>query len=392
MAIKITQIKPEGAQKSAPSAKDYSGEKKGSSGSAVSGSSGRIQITKIPGAEKQRSIAASRKTTRETEHADELDKQTTPSASRQSSKQTFGQRVLKGIESGLVSEGANLANLGGVATDRRGGTEMSGVYRRQAETLDKQIAALEKTLKDPTMTAQDIKETNEALAIARSEREKYGKVIESGEKTASSLYDTADKGYSFAQKLSKESTAGTKGIKKGVLSIVPAATQIGLQTAERMVAPGMDVAGRALSVAGGNAADYRRKAGEQYDAEKATLRATVSALGVAAGGALSKGVNTAGLKLLRAAGKQNYVLPNIALGGASAVGYAAGETGASELSKAITDEDYTPDWKATVTACGIISACATASTETRGTADCRGNSTATRRERSKRGTLRRGAA
>lgn len=346
MAIKITQIKPEGAQKSAPSAKDYSGEKKGSSGSAVSGSSGRIQITKIPGAEKQRSIAASRKTTRETEHADELDKQTTPSASRQASKQTFGQRVLKGIESGLVSEGANLANLGGVATDRRGGTEMSGVYRRQAETLDKQIAALEKTLKDPTMTAQDIKETNEALAIARSEREKYGKVIESGEKTASSLYDTADKGYSFAQKLSKESTAGTKGIKKGALSIVPAATQIGLQTAERMVAPGMDVAGRALSVAGGNAADYRRKAGEQYDVEKATLRATVSALGVAAGGALSKGVNAAGLKLLRAAGKQNYVLPNIALGGASAVGYAAGETGASELSKAMTDEDYTPDWKA----------------------------------------------
>lgn len=346
MAIKITQIKPEGAQKSAPSAKDYSGEKKGSSGSAVSGSSGRIQITKIPGAEKQRSIAASRKTTRETEHADELDKQTTPSASRQTSKQTFGQRVLKGIESGLVSEGANLANLGGVATDRRGGTEMSGVYRRQAETLDKQIAALEKTLKDPTMTAQDIKETNEALAIARSEREKYGKVIESGEKTASSLYDTADKGYSFAQKLSEESTAGTKGIKKGALSIVPAATQIGLQTAERMVAPGMDVAGRALSVAGGNAADYRRKAGEQYDAEKATLRATVSALGVAAGGALSKGVNAAGLKLLRAAGKQNYVLPNIALGGASAVGYAAGETGASELSKAMTDEDYTPDWKA----------------------------------------------
>lgn len=346
MAIKITQIKPEGAQKSAPSAKDYSGEKKRSSGSAVSGSSGRIQITKIPGAKKQRSIAASRKTTRETEHADELDKQTTPSASRQASKQTFGQRVLKGIESGLVSEGANLANLGGVATDRRGGTEMSGVYRRQAETLDKQIAALEKTLKDPTMTAQDIKETNEALAIARSEREKYGKVIESGEKTASSLYDTADKGYSFAQKLSEESTAGTKGIKKGVLSIVPAATQIGLQTAERMVAPGMDVAGRALSVAGGNAADYRRKAGEQYDAEKATLRATVSALGVAAGGALSKGVNAAGLKLLRAAGKQNYVLPNIALGGVSAVGYAAGETGASELSKAMTDEDYTPDWKA----------------------------------------------
>lgn len=346
MAIKITQIKPEGAQKSAPLAKDYSGEKKGSSGSAVSGSSGRIQITKIPGAEKRRSIAASRKTTRETEHADELDKQTAPSASRQASKQTFGQRVLKGIESGLVSEGANLANLGGVAADRRDGTEMSAVYRRQAETLDKQIAALEKSLKDPTMTAQDIRETNEALAIARSEREKYGKVIESGEKTALGLYDTADKGYSLAEKWGEESTAGTKGIEKGALKIVPAATQIGLQVAERAIAPGFDVAGRALSAAGANAADYRHKVGEQYDKEKAALRATVSALGVAAGGALSKGVNAAGLKLLRAAGKQNHILPNVLLGGANAVGYAAGETGASELSKAMTEEDYTPDWGA----------------------------------------------
>lgn len=282
----------------------------------------------------------------ETERADELDKRTTQSKSRQGQNRSFGERLAKAAGSGLVAEGANLANLGGVAADRRGGTEMSAVYRRQAETLDKQIAALEKTLKDPTMTAQDIRETNEALAIARSEREKYGKVIESGEKTALGLYDTADKGYSLAEKWEEESTAGTKGIEKGALKIVPAATQIGLQVAERAIAPGFDVAGRALSAAGANAADYRHKAGEQYDAEKAALRATVSALGVAAGGALSKGVNAAGLKLLRAAGKQNHILPNVLLGGANAVGYAAGETGASELSKAMTEEDYTPDWNA----------------------------------------------
>lgn len=283
---------------------------------------------------------------RETERADELDKRTTPSKSRQGQNRSFGERLAKAAGSGLVAEGANLANLGGVAADRRGGTEMSAVYRRQAETLDKQIAALEKSLKDPTMTAQDIRETNEALAIARSEREKYGKVIESGEKTALGLYDTADKGYSIAEKWGEESTAGTKGIEKGALKIVPAATQIGLQVAERAIAPGFDVAGRALSAAGANAADYRHKVGEQYDAEKAALRATVSALGVAAGGALSKGVNAAGLKLLRAAGKQNHILPNVLLGGANAVGYAAGETGASELSKAMTEEDYTPDWNA----------------------------------------------
>lgn len=283
---------------------------------------------------------------RETERADELDKRTTPSKSRQGQNRSFGERLAKAAGSGLVAEGANLANLGGVAADRRGGTEMSAVYRRQAETLDKQIAALEKSLKDPTMTAQDIRETNEALAIARSEREKYGKVIESGEKTALGLYDTADKGYSLAEKWGEESTAGTKGIEKGALKIIPAATQIGLQVAERAIAQGFDVAGRALSAAGANAADYRHKAGEQYDKEKAALRATVSALGVAAGGALSKGVNAAGLKLLRAAGKQNHILPNVLLGGANAVGYAAGETGASELSKAMTEEDYTPDWNA----------------------------------------------
>lgn len=283
---------------------------------------------------------------RETERADELDKRTTPSKSRQGQNRSFGERLAKAAGSGLAAEGANLANLGGVAADRRGGTEMSAVYRRQAETLDKQIAALEKTLEDPTMTAQDIQETNEALAIARSEREKYGKVIESGEKTALGLYDTADKGYSLAEKWGEESTAGAKGIEKGALKIVPAATQIGVQVAERAIAPGLDVAGRALSAAGANAADYRHKAGEQYDKEKAALRATVSALGVAAGGALSKGVNAAGLKLLRAAGKQNHILPNILLGGANAVGYAAGETGASELSKAMTEENYTPDWDA----------------------------------------------
>lgn len=47
-------------------------------------------------------------------------------------------------------------------------------------------------------------------------------------------------------------------------------------------------------------------------------------------------------------------------------------------------------WKKnTATACGIISACATALTETRGTADCRETSTVTRRARSRRGTRQR---
>lgn len=321
-------------------------EKNGQAAVTATGARGRlvktgdVQRTSPAG----NTIRAQPQTSRKTPYQKALDEVAAKTEKGQEESTNFGARALKGVGSGIVAEGANLANLGGVVTDRRGGTGMSDIYREQVELLDGQIAALEKTLKNPKMSAQNISDTKEALALARSEREKYSRAAESGEKTAKSLYETADKGYSLAQKLGNESTAGTKGVKKGVLKVIPAATQIGLQTAERMVAPGFDMIGRAASVAGGSAADYRHKAGEQYDAEKAALRATVSALGVAAGGALSKGVNAAGLKLLRAAGKQNHILPNVLLGGANAVGYAAGETGASELSKAMTEEDYTPDW------------------------------------------------
>ena len=81
----------------------------------------------------------------------------------------------------------------------------------------------------------------------------------------------------------------------------------------------------------------------------------------AAGGSLSGAVNSAGLKLLRGMNKtasnggvikagsdligtQNKVLPNVLLGGASSLGYSIGVTGVQELSKAITDENYTPNW------------------------------------------------
>ena len=56
MAIKITQIKPEGAQKSAPSAKDYFEEKPRGENTE---DTGRIKITKIPSAETRRTVPAS---------------------------------------------------------------------------------------------------------------------------------------------------------------------------------------------------------------------------------------------------------------------------------------------------------------------------------------------
>lgn len=261
-------------------------------------------------------------------------------------KRSFGSRLLSGIKSGLLSEGANLANAGGVQADRRGGTEMSGIYREQVSALDQQIAALENNLRDPSLSARQKSEAADALAVAKSQREIYAKAVESGKQTASGLYKTADKGYSLAEKYGKESLDGTEGIERAVLGAVPTVTQLGTQVAADLLAPGVGTIGRAFSSGGANAAEYRYQAGDDYDSQKAALRMALSAGGVAAGSALSGAVNASGLKLLRQLGKQNYVLPNIALGGASALGYAAGETGLTELSKAMTDEDYTPDWNA----------------------------------------------
>lgn len=107
--------------------------------------------------------------------------------------QTVTQRVGNTLKGAAKTYGAGFVNLSGVAAQGQGGTAMSPVYRSQAETLDQQIAALEATLSDPTMTAQDIADTKEAIAIARSEREKYGKIIESEEKTVEGAYDIADR-------------------------------------------------------------------------------------------------------------------------------------------------------------------------------------------------------
>lgn len=106
---------------------------------------------------------------------------------------TVAQRVGDTVKGAAKTYGAGFANLSGVAAQGQGGTAMSPVYRAQAETLDQQIAALEATLSDPSMTAQDIADTKEAIAIARSEREKYGKIIESGERAAAGAYDIADR-------------------------------------------------------------------------------------------------------------------------------------------------------------------------------------------------------
>ena len=85
-------------------------------------------------------------------------------------KRSFGSRLLSGIKSGLLSEGANVTNFGGVAADRRGGSEDTFVYREQVEGLDAEIAALEKNLRDPSLSARQKSDAAAALPASTARR------------------------------------------------------------------------------------------------------------------------------------------------------------------------------------------------------------------------------
>lgn len=172
--------------------------------------------------------------------------------------QTVTQRVGNTLKGAAKTYGAGFVNLGGVVAQGQGGTAMSPVYRAQAETLDQQIAALEATLSDPSMTAQDIADTKEAIAIARSEREKYGKIIESGEKAAVGAYDIADR---LADSGAKDINKAKSGLgKAGQLAVDAgvAGAQMGMDIALTPFMGGSALFPMFMRSAGGGAQQARR--------------------------------------------------------------------------------------------------------------------------------------
>lgn len=171
---------------------------------------------------------------------------------------TVTQRVGNTLKGAAKTYGAGFVNLGGVVAQGQGGTAMSPVYRAQAETLDQQIAALEATLSDPSMTAQDIADTKEAIAIARSEREKYGKIIESGEKAAVGAYDIADR---LADSGAKDINKAKSGLgKAGQLAVDAgvAGAQMGMDIALTPFMGGSALFPMFMRSAGGGAQQARR--------------------------------------------------------------------------------------------------------------------------------------
>ena len=172
--------------------------------------------------------------------------------------QTVTQRVGNTLKGAAKTYSAGFANLSGVAAQGQGGTAMSPVYRAQAETLDQQIAALEATLSDPSMTAQDIADTKDAIAIARSEREKYGKIIESGERAAAGAYDIADR---LADSGAKDINKAKSGLGKvGQLAVDAgvAGAQMGMDIALTPFMGGSALFPMFMRSAGGGAQQARR--------------------------------------------------------------------------------------------------------------------------------------
>ena len=172
--------------------------------------------------------------------------------------QTVAQRVGNTLKGAAKTYGAGFANLSGVAAQGQGGTAMSPVYRAQAETLDQQIAALEATLSDPSMTAQDIADTKEAIAIARSEREKYGKIIESGERAAAGAYDIADRLAGSGAKDINKAKSGLGKVGQLAVDAGVAGAQMGMDIALTPFMGGSALFPMFMRSAGGGAQQARR--------------------------------------------------------------------------------------------------------------------------------------
>lgn len=172
-------------------------------------------------------------------------------------KPTLSQRVSDTVKGAGKSYASGFVNASGTVAESVGGTGMSEVYRKQAETLEQQIAALKKTLSDPTMTAKDIKETRKAIANAEKQLGIYSGAVRSGDKTAGAVYDTADK-------LASSGAKDIQSAKKGLGKVGRLAVDVGAAGAQMLgdAALGAATGGGALAPmfvrsAGGSAQEAR---------------------------------------------------------------------------------------------------------------------------------------
>ena len=261
-------------------------------------------------------------------------------------KQGFLSRAADTVKSGFLNLASKSSNFWGTRSDAGGATAMGGVYKDQADMLKRQIESAQNLLKDSSISDQDRKELEQEISEWRRQLGIYGDAVRSNEETGKALYQVSDEAALAAQDSLNRAKDGLGTVGKAAVDVGSVLSELALTTAAGTVLPS---ASRPFSVGGGTSAEYRRNADAQnatYDPKKASMLQTGAASGTAVGSALSRGVGQASLNLMRARGIQNYILPNIIKGGVESTGYMLGETGMAELSKALTYDDYEPDWNA----------------------------------------------
>ncbi len=172
---------------------------------------------------------------------------------------TVAQRAGNTLKGAAKTYGAGIVNISGMAAQGQGGTAMSPVYREQVETLDQQIAALEATLSDPTMTAQDIADTKEAIANAKAQRDLYQTAVRSGEKTAESVYGVADLVADSGAKDINKAKSGLGKVGRLAVDVGVAGAQMGADAALGALTGGGALAPMFVRSAGGSAQQARRE-------------------------------------------------------------------------------------------------------------------------------------
>lgn len=172
---------------------------------------------------------------------------------------TVAQRAGNALKGAAKTYGAGIVNISGMAAQGQGGTAMSPVYREQVETLDQQIAALEATLSDPTMTAQDIADTKEAIANAKAQRDLYQTAVRSGEKTAESVYGVADLVADSGAKDINKAKSGLGKVGRLAVDVGVAGAQMGADAALGALTGGGALAPMFVRSAGGSAQQARRE-------------------------------------------------------------------------------------------------------------------------------------
>lgn len=253
----------------------------------------------------------------------------------------FLERLGSAVRSAFSGAASDASSVWGALFQNTGGTAMTDVYEDQMRSIDLRIAAAEKQLQEASSDDPMRRYIQQDLNQLLSQKNTYAQAIRANRGIGDLAVEAANQAGAYSQEQREKAKEGLGTLGSKLVDIGTGIGQLGLEAAATTFLPTVSVP---ASSAGSAASTYRALAGENYAPKKALESAALGLGGYLIGRGLSKGVGVAGLNVMRNAGVQNKILPNVITGGLSGVGFSAGMTGASELSKALADENYHPDW------------------------------------------------